>query len=172
MTEDTAQRFEVRDGQRPVTFVGWMVADADSQTGNDPRWTELTLYKTVSGKYVVEKVGRSDVFHSPTCPRRSKGIQHPSLEEAMGGGSDESVEDYYVPCDVCHPDYGQQPVFVERDISSVAVYGEPEQVVDSLHIRKSGGNRYLSRVGRELLDAASANDPDIAHVVTSPVDIV
>ena len=170
LTEETAQRFDVRDGQRPITFVGWMIADADSQGGHDPRWTELTLYKTVTGKYVLEKVGRSDVFHAPSCRRRSKGVQVDSLEDAEGGG-DEPVEERFVPCPDCRPSFDQEPVFVERDISSIAVYAEPEQMVDSL-FRKDGDNmRYLSRVARELLDEAATSDEDVSRVVNSPADI-
>jgi hypothetical protein len=170
MTEETAQRFDVRDGQRPVTFVGWMVADADSQGGGDPRWTELALYRTTSGKYVLEKIGRSDVFHSVRCKRRSKGIQVDSLEAALKG-EDVDPRDRYVQCEQCRPGYDEAPVYVERDISSIAVYADAQQAVDAL-FRKDGDNmRYLSRVARELLDEAAKADQDISTVMTSPADI-
>src|SRR3954467_12138566 len=91
--DGTEERFNVKDGQRNLTFMGWQVAAADSQSGNDVRWTELTLYKTLTGKYVLEKVGRSDVFHSDKCTRRSKGEKHGDLEDAAGPEGDEALED-------------------------------------------------------------------------------
>jgi hypothetical protein len=170
MTEETAQRFDVRDGQRPVTFVGWMVADADSQGGGDPRWTELALYRTTSGKYVLEKIGRSDVFHSPRCRRKSKGVQVASLAEAEGAGEG-PLEEQFVPCEQCRPGFADAPVYVERDISSIAVYADADTVVDSLFRKDADNMRYLSRVARELLDEAARSDEVIAAVVNSPADI-
>lgn len=170
MQEGTEQRFDLRDGQRPITFVGWMVANADSQSGTNPRWTELSLYRTITGRYVLEKIGRSDVFHSPGCKRKS-GAFFESLDHALEADQDRAEDDAYVPCDICKPDFAQQPVYVERDISAVAVYAEPEQLVDALFRKDADNMRYLSRVSRELLDEAASRDEGIAGVMSSPADI-
>lgn len=46
-----------RDGQRNLTFQGELIAEAHGrwQNGREQnRWTDLTLYKTAGGKYVLQ----------------------------------------------------------------------------------------------------------------------
>ncbi len=175
--DGTEERFNVKDGQRPLTFVGWKIAEADSQSGNDARWTELGLYRTLTGKYVLEKVGRSDVFHSDNCKRKSKGVKFETLEDAAED-TDEALEDIFVPCSQdrgngphCNPSYGESPVWVERDISAATVLETAEQVVDALFRRESNNTRFLSRVSRALLEDAAKNDEDIKRVMSVPSDV-
>jgi hypothetical protein len=172
------ERFNVKDGQRNLTFMGWQVAAADSQSGQDVRWTELTLYKTLTGKYVLEKVGRSDVFHSNSCERKSKGVKFDSLEEAAEDNTEDPLEELFVPCNQdrgngphCNPSYDASPVWVERDISAATVLETAEQVVESLFRRESNNTRFLSRVSRALLEDAAKNDPDIKRVISVPNDV-
>jgi hypothetical protein len=172
MTEGTEQRFDVKDGQRPLTFVGWMIASADSQSGRDVRWTELTLYKTLTGRYVMEKIGRSDVFHADRCQRRSKGVRHDVLDDALPEeDSDLELESVFVPCPDCRPSYDESPVWVERDIAAVAVFESPEKLVQSLFRKDSDNMRFLSRVSRSLLEEAATRDEGIASVMSSPADV-
>lgn len=175
--DGTEERFNVKDGQRSLTFMGWQVAAADSQSGQDVRWTELTLYKTLTGKYVLEKVGRSDVFHADDCQRKSKGAKFNSLEDATDD-QEEALEDLFVPCNQdrgngphCNPSYDATPVWVERDISAATVLESAEQVVESLFRRESNNTRFLSRVSRALLEDAAKNDPDIKRVISVPSDV-
>jgi hypothetical protein len=171
MTEDTAQRFEVKDGQRTLTFSGWLLAEADSQSGHDVRWTELTLYKTLTGKYVLEKIGRSDVFHADRCKRRSKGVKFDTLEYALSDDQDDALEAYFQPCDQCRPAYDEEPVWVERDISAIALFDAPTALVDSLFRRDGDNMRFLSRVSRNLLDQAKLRDTGIDEVMRTPTDV-
>lgn len=171
MTPGTEERFNVRDGQRPLTFQGWKIAEADSQSGEDVRWTELTLYKTLTGKYVLEKIGRSDVFHSDACTRRSKGVKYDDLESAVPEDDDTALEDIFVPCEDCKPSYDDAPVWAERDISAVAVFESPETLVTSLFRRNPDNMKFLSRVSRALLDEASRHDDGIEKVMSSPADV-
>lgn len=175
--DGTEERFNVKDGQRNLTFMGWQIAAADSQSGSDVRWTELTLYKTLTGKYVLEKVGRSDVFHADNCPRKSKGVRFDSLEDATDD-VEEALEDLFVPCDQdggngphCHPSYDASPVWVERDISAATVLETAEQVVESLFRRESNSTRFLSRVSRALLEEAAKHDQEIHRVISVPSDV-
>ena len=51
-----------RDGEKDLRFTGELLADASSHEhsgSNSNRWTEMTVYKTESGKYVVEIIGRT-----------------------------------------------------------------------------------------------------------------
>ena len=46
-----------RTGQRPLTFDGTLLAEADSQSHDGPlqnRWHEAAVYQTTGGKYVVQ----------------------------------------------------------------------------------------------------------------------
>jgi hypothetical protein len=185
MTEEALQpseRFSLKDGQRPLTLVGWKLAHVASQTGEDARWTELTLYRTLNNRYVVEKVGRSDVFHSLTCPRRNKGQEYPSLQAALAdkdADEDDTVEDIFVPCKkavrsgeaFCNPSYDESPVGVERDIYSVAVHESARAMVESLYRPDKDDTRFLSRVARALLDAAAQSDQRIREVLEATSDI-
>jgi len=163
------ERFNIQDGQRPLTFLGEMLASTDSQSGSDVRWTELTLYRTNTGKYVIEKVGRSDVFHSDVCRRRSKGQRYDRLSDAAA--TSEDVEDAFVPCDECRPRFNVEPAWVERDIFTASVYESAPALIESLYKRDSDNMMYMSRVARTLLEAAAKEDDDVATVMQSPSDI-
>lgn len=169
--DGTEERFNVRDGQRTLTFVGWKIAEADSQVGTDARWTELGLYRTLTGKYVLEKVGRSDVFHSPKCTRKSKGVQFDDLDSVPDVDEHEDLEYQFIPCEDCRPTYDMTPVWVERDISAATVLETAEQVVESLFRRESNNTRFISRVSRALLEDAVRNDEEIKRVVSVPNDV-
>lgn len=164
------RRYEVRDGQRPLTFTGRLLAESDSQTGNDVRWTELTLYVTTNGKYVIEKVGRSDVYHATTCPRRSKGELHVRLNDALN--DDRRTIDQFEPCDVCNPTLNTTPVCVERDIFSASLFLTVEDMIKSLYRDdKNSGMPFLSHIASTLLARASENDENIARILHTSMDV-
>jgi hypothetical protein len=51
-----------RDGDRDLKFTGDIIADVSShsyQGPNQNRWTEITVYRTKGGKYVVSSIGRT-----------------------------------------------------------------------------------------------------------------
>lgn len=51
-----------RDGKAPLRFKGTLLAKADNRShegDRQNRWTELTLYKTAGGKYVIRRTNRS-----------------------------------------------------------------------------------------------------------------
>ena len=61
MTNETATKMETykvkRDGKRDLRFVGQRVAYATSQThrgDTQNRWDEYTLYRTATGKFVLQ----------------------------------------------------------------------------------------------------------------------
>lgn len=178
---DDAQRHKLRDGHRVVYVTGAMLGEADSQSGEEVRWTELTLYRTTRGNYVLQKIGRSDVFHTPECKRQSKGRKYDSLQGAwdytLATGDAEpdnrTMEERYVPCEDCDPDHDVAPVFAERDIFSIATYNSAKALFDALHRRdaRDANAQYLSRVARELLEKASDKDDGVRQVMEAPVTI-
>lgn len=51
-----------RDGERPIRFAGKLIAKASSREHSGPqntRWTEIRIYRTARGKYVVAIVDRT-----------------------------------------------------------------------------------------------------------------
>jgi len=63
----THSQQRVRDGNRIYTFPGWQVAYSSSERPGVPRWSELTLYRTLSGEFYLQKVGRTTVAHREEC---------------------------------------------------------------------------------------------------------
>jgi hypothetical protein len=173
------KRFQLRDGLQPITFAGQQLAFASSQVDDNPmpRWTELAIYKTISGKYVLEKVGRSDVFHAEFCPRPGKGaMRYPSIMEALADvdpkAGESDLANFFVPCDSCKPSYdSEEGVVVEQDMHSVDAYESPEKLIEALYYRKNGAVRSLSNLSRNILDMAAQKDEGIAKVRSQPTDI-
>lgn len=188
MTQTSEQRFQLRDGMQPITFTGQLLATVSSQVDSHPlpRWTELAIYKTITGKYVLEKVGRSDVFHigdlsqHPSNGKPGKGaVRYDSILDALADAEptakEQDVSSYFVPCEVCRPSYDpDEPVVVEQDMHSVDSFAEPEQLIEKLYFRKNG-TRSLSNLSRTVLDAAAKRDAGIAAVLEAsrkkPIDI-
>jgi hypothetical protein len=158
------QHFEVRDNQRTLTFTGVSLARSSSQSGSDLRWTELSLFRTTSGRYVVEKIGRSDVFHSPRCRRRNKGDRYNAL-------SDVHEVKEFVSCPDCNPSQTISPVYVERDFYQAGTHETAAELVYSFQRHDSGGVPYISKVARVLLDAAARLDANIARELNTSVDV-
>ena len=62
------QTFELRDGDRTVVTEGWLLAMTSSAEEGKPRWCDMELYRTVSGKYVVHGAGMTSVPGETTRP--------------------------------------------------------------------------------------------------------
>lgn len=175
------QRFETKDGPRRISFVGWRLGEASSAPANEfpSRWTELRLFKTVGGQYILEKVGCSDVFHNETCPvepgKQRRGKRWNSLWDAMPEEADEleSPEAIFVPCATCTPSFDDEPVWVEKDIYSTSTFTTAEEVLRALYRpdTRNAANKYLSRVARSLLDQAVEKDVALRAVVSAPVEV-
>jgi hypothetical protein len=179
MTQAPEKRFTLRDGMQPVTFAGEQLATASSQVDDNPlpRWTELGIYRTVTGKYVLEKIGRSDVFHTGSCSKPGKGAMRfdsilDALADVDADADENDLSSYFVPCEVCHPSFeSEDPVVVEQDMHSVDAFESPERLLDALYYRKNGTVRSLSNLSRTLLDAAAKKDPGIARIRSKPTEI-
>lgn len=180
------KRFNLKDGTQPITFTGEQLAFGTSQPDIDTlpdRWTELAIYKTITGKYVLEKIGRSNRVHTdPPCDEPGKkpgkgALHYPSIMDALAdvdAHADESdLGSFFVPCDVCQPPLVDEdiPVVVEQDMHSVEAYESPEKLIEALYYRKGGTVRSLSNLSRTLLDEAATNDAGIAAVRNRPTDI-
>jgi hypothetical protein len=154
-----SQTFKVRDGQtRIIEFDGQRLGEVSSRRSQAPRWTELRLYRTDAGVYVLEKVGASVVVHAPGCSDILNPL--PRFQE-MHPGADPSDGTWWF-CERC----GDLAV---RDITKLLVESnrywaiiaeDPAQIVDSLYRRKNGA-RSMPRMSLDLLDEAGRCDPTI-----------
>lgn len=61
MTDTLEQHQIERDADLPLAFTGEVIAEAHSYETGKLRWTELTLYRTSSGKYVLHEEGITEV---------------------------------------------------------------------------------------------------------------
>ena len=172
------QRFETQDGPRRISFVGWQLGEASSApAGEQPaRWTDLSLFKTIGEQYVLEKVGRSDVFHNESCPtepgKPRRGKRWNNLWDALPEDV-EAPEDVFVPCEKCTPEFSDEPVWVEKDIYSTATYASAAEVLEALYRpdTRNTASKYLSRVARSLLDQAVEKDDALREVLSAPVEV-
>jgi hypothetical protein len=145
--------YQVRDGSRLITFDGVLLGYISSQRASNPRWTEMTIYKTAGGSYVLEKVGKSLVTHMPGC-KEIKG-RYPRFQEAHPG---DDPDDGYVYCACVPSTYDFTRLLAEEDRYWAMVAQEPARVVDALH-RKREGEQHLPRIALQLLEQVSLADP-------------
>lgn len=95
------QEHAVRDGSRVLRFLGWKLAANSSSRPGVQRWSELAIYKTLGGDYLLEKIGRSSVAHTPEC--RYVSHRMPSWLEAREEGKHRRTA-----CTECQPLVGDQ----------------------------------------------------------------
>lgn len=144
---------KVKDGQRILEFDGEEIGFSSSQRRDSFRWIEFRLYKTKSGKYILSRIGFSNLYHLPDCEiaERSK------LDEST---RDEILDTDY-PCPECRPDLDLLPfVCFEREKHWARVYASADEVLGGLMKTDiSSGIKYMTAVARRLLeDAATVDD--------------
>lgn len=149
--------YQVRDGARLLSFEGELLGAVSSRRG-DPRWTEMSLYRTLKGQYVLEKVGRSVMTHVVGCPEILGDI--PRFQEAHPG-DDPDVGYIFHHC--VPEEYDFTALLVEADRYWATVVDDPEKIVEALYRRRQG-IRHLPRIGIDLLEQVSQNDPSFGDL--------
>jgi hypothetical protein len=145
--------YQVRDGPRLITFDGVLLGFVSSQRTGNPRWTEMSIYKTTGGTYVLEKVGRSTVTHMPGCPDIVGKI--PRFQEVHAGDDPDVGYQYHT----CVPqEYDFTRLLAEEDRYWAMVAEEPARVTEALYRRREG-ERHLPRISLDLLEVVSRSDP-------------
>jgi hypothetical protein len=148
--QEPAMKYRIADSDgRSVDFDGVLLATENSRRQGIPRWTETNLWKTVGGNYILQKVGKSSVFHRAEggC---DAGVEIESSELPMDA----------TPCDRCQPSLTS---FVRHEVdrSTVHVSTTPEGVVESAYHADDDGVLVLTWTNRRLLVAASKVDPQL-----------
>lgn len=148
--------YEVKDGARTLQFEGTLLGESSSSRKDSTRWIEFKLYKTVSGSYILSRIGVSMVYHGASCPLvRKYGLTEVSFD---------SLATDAIVCEQCSPDDSVDLVFPEKHRYWAQVSEEPTAVLDALYKYDDGGARYLTNVAQRLLEDASNNDSGIESV--------
>lgn len=147
---------EVKDGNRTLYVDGVLLAKSTSYRRGSTRWIEFELYKTVSGQYVLSRVGVSLVYHGAACALvTTYNLQEMSFNETHRDS---------IPCERCEPDESADLVFPEKNRYWAQVSDQAVAVLDALYKYDDGGARYLTNVAQRLLEEASKKDQKIAEV--------
>lgn len=148
---------KVKDGRRTLEFEGHLLSQSSSWRPGSPRWVEFEIYKTLSGMYVVSRVGVSATYHAPTCYIVSKYNLVESRPSELRAGSS--------PCELCNPTEELPYVFPEQDRHWAQSFQDAEGVIEALYQYNESGVRYLTLVSRQAIERAAQKDDtmDVAY---------
>jgi hypothetical protein len=149
----------------PRPFTGWLLAEESTGSEGSVRWTEIKVFWTTDGKYVLYICGCSDVYHgiSSSC-----NTGDPMTAEAM------REEGVLHPCRICKPgDYmsapGERVYAVEVDLPNVKTANTPEKLIAALRENRDGNSEgRLSFIAQRILRQLRITDPRIAQVLERP----
>lgn len=151
----TMAAIEVANGDQKIRFEGEQLSLVSSELdsrGRKSRWTEIAIYRTNDGKYVVHKVGKSRVVHRdykcPTLRRNEDDLPTVILELLTA--------DDYEACQRCRPQYGE--VLLERDHSMAVVAEAPQGAVAACYSRDANRIWNLSWLAEDALRDAFEAD--------------
>lgn len=163
--EPVTRRYKVNDQYQVLEFEGVKIGEASTEVEDQPRWTEITIYRTVGGSYIVHRVGVSLVYHRSGPQSCSSGVGK-SVRELLADNDRD-----YEPCDKCQPgdlddlDRGSR-VRVETDRHSAEAVGI-DKLVGALTLRRQNGSEYVSNVAQNALTEAIHNDPELAEALAA-----
>lgn len=148
---------QVRDGNRLLTFDGKLLAAISSREPGKDRWTEMSVFQTTGGSYILEKVGASIRLHMPGCSEIIKDLplfqqEHPGEDPEVG----------FSWCELCSPPIGEEYDFpsllVEENRYWATVSDDPKVIIDALYRKREGYTR-LPRISVKLLEDLEQVDP-------------
>lgn len=163
----TPHHYELYDQYEVVAFSGWRLAHASTEPDSrTPRWTEISIYKTTGGQYVVHTVGRSLVFHRHGGPcQRGVRTEYDELPDGAVGcrrcWDSDDVEELAE-----QQGTGQRPdVDLELDRFTVKIV-DATGVPPALEDRRPGRQAAVSGVGQRALDQAADQDDELFAAIT------
>lgn len=163
--ETHGQVIRVRDSARILEFDGRLLSEVSTETSQNPRWTEMALYKTTdgTGRYVLAIIGRSVIYHV------HDGRCNSGVPTKVGDLDDNLIEELEpcVRCDAPQPENlaGTVMIDLEEDRHTVHICDNAGQVIAKLRNPKSVGQ--ISGPGQRLIGIAAAMDADIMTTVTA-----
>lgn len=142
-----------------VMFDGVQLGFSTTEESLDThRWTEVTIYRTAAGAYVVCKAGLSRIVHAygSNCSSTARTV--------------DATYDDAIACVKCQPDLINDELFLEEvDRSYVHVSATPSGVIESLYSTDANGVTYMTTTARRALRQASAADADLSRASTTRV---
>lgn len=167
---DGLATIRVHDQHQVLEFKGERIGFASTETPDTVRWTEIEIYRTESGNYVIHRIGASVVYHDAAAPCASGSLTTPARLLAEPGDMD------HEPCERCRPpaitkmDPNRQ-IRREADRHSADAVRTVEDLVKKLLLQRPNGTSYLSAVARDALAQAARTDPEIAKMTGQTVYI-
>ena len=141
--------YKVKSGSRIYEFDGTLLAESTSKRSDSSRWIEFRLYVTVGGTYILERVGRSDIFHTLACPVVERN--------GLKFNPDDQLENRHVACLECDPDEDIDLLVIEKDRFFAMTSDNPQTIIKALY-KKSDNVAYLTKVTERLIEQASEKD--------------
>lgn len=145
----------VYDRGRVIVFDGVQIGHVTSKRPNAPRWTEMSMYLTEGGAYVLEKIGRSVVCHMPECRDYSTDQMFRFQEHYPEDDPDNGY--VYDDCVPMEYDYGK--LLVEAPRFWAKATKSPQEILEALERRRDGVTT-LPRIGVELLEQVETAHPE------------
>ena len=135
-----------------IDFDGEKIASSTSYKDGSYRWVEFNLYLTEVGNYVLERVGRSDIFHVLGCEVANRNN--------LKFDPDYLLENRHMACEVCQPDEYNDVLVLEEPRYFGLWSDSPDAILEALH-RKKDGSKYTTLVTERLLEEASQHDKQL-----------
>lgn len=156
--------YRVRDSAEFLEFDGTKLADVSTMSDLSPRWTQMELYKTTDGQYVLHIIGASVVYHRHHGPCNS-GVETVAAD----------LPDDAEPCFKCNPPEldklsDADLVDFEEDRYASHICPDATAVISQLRNPRSSGGRSsgsISGLGQRLLANAARVDDGIANATTT-----
>lgn len=165
-----SENYEVGNDAGPTySFSGKLLGHATTERENSLRWTEIDIYRTDGGNYIVSRLGVSLVYHTNESECTSMGVP------LKGARLRNDAE----PCERCEPavpeDAGFDPeeMFIaEKTMTSADVVESATQVADALSTwDRNKQMRRLSSVASEALHRAASTDPELLNNILTTVHV-
>lgn len=155
--------YEIKDGVRKLLVQGDLLASSTSEDKFKDRWVEFKLFKaSVSGSYVISRVGHSRLFHGESCDVVSRN--------RLSAVSSEDLEGVYKACLKCEPNWADpNGIYPEIPRAHAQVCSTAHGVLDYLTKYDLAGSEYFTNVAKRLLEEASKTDRDIKNAYMTEV---
>ena len=154
----TQHEFIDTKSDRTYRFDGELLAHASSHRPGRARWSEISLFKTRGGEYILVKAGRSLVFHA------KRSCAGPFAKSAKGPKIGDAYRER-IPCQRCvpvgRPEGGIHEIFNENDLVTVIRSKSAEGVVESAHILDEDEVLTLPYLAQRMLQDAGTKDEAI-----------
>jgi hypothetical protein len=156
---------ELWNGDQRVRFDGTELAHTSSEHGlrgaRKSRWTEITVYRTDDGKYVINKVGKSRMVHHDLDCNVLRNNTDPLPQVKIDPDEHELCRDCW--------HRGVSPTFgyLENDHGAVTIADGPEGAVAAMYSKDPHGVWTLTWIARDALDDAMDSDSDLEQAYLS-----